>query len=92
MGGDRLFCCSVEDVDDVLTQECVIFSVIVESADSGDFVSDFLGGCVLRDYVTVLRPARFAVFPGLSKTLVVEPLFVPVVLGEQLVKSAFAAS
>ena len=65
--------------------------MIVETADAGDFVPGFLGDRVVKDDVAVLRPARFTVFLEFFETFVVELLFVPVVLGEELVESPFSA-
>jgi len=48
-------------------------------------VPGFLGDRVVKDDVVVLRPARFTVFLEFLKTFVVELLFVPVVLGEELI-------
>jgi hypothetical protein len=64
--------------------------VIVEAVDPGDIVPGLLSDRVVKDCVAVLRPARFTVFLEFLETSVVELLFVPVVLGEELVESAFA--
>jgi len=90
--GERVggFVVSVEGVDEISAPDSVAFGVIVEVADAGDFVPGFLGDRVVEDDVAVLRPARFTVFLEFLKALVVELLFVPVVLGEELVESAFA--
>jgi hypothetical protein len=65
--------------------------VIVESTDARDwdFVPGFLGDRFIKDNVAVLRPACFTVVLKLSEAFVVELLFVPVVLGEELVEGAF---
>ncbi len=68
----------------------VAFSVIVEPVDAGDFVPGFLGDRVVKDDVAVFRPACLTVFLNLFKSFVVELLFVPVVLGEEVVESAFS--
>ncbi len=90
--GERVggFVVSVEGVDEVLAPHSVAFSVIVEMADSGDFVPGFLGDRVVEDDVAVLRPACFTVVLEFFKAFVVELLFVPVVLGEKFVEGAFA--
>jgi hypothetical protein len=68
------FVVGVESVDEVLAPDSVIFSVIVEVADAGDFVPGFLGDRVVEDDVAVLRPARFTVFLEFFETFVVELL------------------
>ncbi len=84
------FVVSVEGVDKILTPNSVIFRMIVESADAGDFVPGFLSDRVVKDDVAVLGSARFSVFLKLFKPFVVKLLFVPVILGEELVESTFA--
>jgi len=66
--------------------------LVVEVADAGDFVPGSLSDRVVEDDVAILRPACFAVFLEFFKSFVVELLFVPVVLGEKLVESAFVPS
>ncbi len=48
------FVVSVERVDEVLAPDSVAFSVIVESADAGDFVPGFLGDRIVEDDVAIL--------------------------------------
>jgi len=55
------FVVGVEGVDEVLPPDSVTFSVVVEVADSGDFVPRFLGNRITEDDVTILRPACFTV-------------------------------
>ena len=86
------FVVSVEGVDEVLAPDSIAFSVIVEVADAGDFVPGFLGDRVVEDDVAIPRPARFTVFLESFKSFMVELLFVPVVLREELVESAFVSS
>ena len=92
--GERIggFVVSVEGVDEVLAPDSVAFGVVVEVADAGDFVPGFLGGRVVEDNVAILRPACFTVFLEFFEAFVVELLFIPVVLGEELVESAFVLS
>jgi hypothetical protein len=91
--GERVggFVVRVEGVDEVLAPDSVAFSVIVETADAGDFVPGFLGDRVVEDDVAVFRPARFTVFLKLFEAFVVELLFVPIVLSEELVECTFSA-
>ena len=86
------FVVSVEGVDEVLAPDSATFGVIIEVADAGDFVPGFLGDRVVKDDVAVLRPACFTVFLEFFEAFVVELLFVPVVLGEELVESVFVPS
>ena len=80
--GERIggFVVSVEGVDEVLAPDSVIFGVIVEATDAGDFVPGFLGDRVVDDDVAVFRPARFTVFLKLFEAFVVKLLFVPIIL------------
>ncbi len=48
------FVVCIEGVDDVLAPDGVIFSVIVESVDAGDFIPGFLGNRIIKDDVAVL--------------------------------------
>jgi hypothetical protein len=86
----RCFLVGVEGVDDVLAPDSVAFSVIVEVADAGDFVPGFLVDRVVDNDVAVLCPPRLTVFLQFFEPFVVELLFVPVVLCEELVERAFA--
>ena len=56
------FVVSAEGVDEVLAPDSVIFGVIVEPTDAGNFVPGFLGDRVVKDDVAIFRPARFTVF------------------------------
>jgi hypothetical protein len=53
--GERIggFVVGVEGVDEVLTPDSVIFGVIVEPADAGDFVPGFLCDRVVKDNIAV---------------------------------------
>jgi hypothetical protein len=79
-------------VDEVLATDSVVFSVIVEVADAGDEVPGFLGDRIIEDDIGILRPACFTVFWEFFEAFVVELLFIPVVLGEEFVESAFVSS
>ena len=89
--GERIgsFVGGVEGVDEALAPDSVAFSVIVEPADSGDEVPGFLSDRVAEDDVAVFRSVRFTVFLKFSKPFVIELLFVPVVLGEELLRVRF---
>jgi hypothetical protein len=63
-----------------LAPDGVACSVVVEVADTGDFVLGFLGYRIVEGDVAVLRSARLTVSLEFLKTLVVELLFVSVVL------------
>ena len=69
-----------------MAPDSVTFGVVVEVADAGDVVPGFLGDRVVKDDVPILRPACFTVFLEFFEAFVVELLFVPVVLGEELVE------
>ena len=91
--GERIggFVLRVEGVDKVLAPGSVVFGVIVEAADAGDFVPGFLGDRVVEDDVAILRPARFTMFLKLFEAFVVELVFVPIVLGDEFVECTFFA-
>ena len=64
--------------------------MIVEVADAGDFVPGFLVDRVVDNDAAVLCPPRLTVFLQFFEPFVVELIFVPVVLCEELVERAFA--
>jgi len=84
------FLIGVECVNEVLSPDVAWDGVVVEFSRVGDFLACFVCEGVVDDDDTFTGPAGIVGLLEKLQALFVQLVFVPVVLGEELVESAFA--